>query len=91
MFADDTKVYSRIPNPESCEYMQDDLNKLSSWSSKWLLNFNVHNCLIIKIRESFNYLYTLDGVLLKSVSSQKDLGSTISNDLKPKKYNVLCL
>ena len=40
--------------------------------------------MVLKIRESLNYLYTLDGVPLKSVSSQKDLGITISNGLKPR-------
>ena len=86
MFADDTKVYCHTPDLESCKYLQDDLNKLGAWSSKWLLNFNAHKCVVLKIRESLNYLYTLDGVPLKSVSSQKDLGVIISNDLKPKNH-----
>ena len=86
MFADDTKVYCHTPDLESCKYLQDDPNKLGAWSSKWLLNFNAHKCVVLKIRESLNYLYTLDGVPLKSVSSQKDLGVIISNDLKPRNH-----
>ena len=86
LFADKTKVYSHIPDLESCSHLQDDLNKFSAWSSKWLLNFNAHKCVVLKIKESFNYLYTLDGVPLKSVSCQKDMGITISNYLKPRNH-----
>ena len=33
--------------------------------------------------EAIRYIYTLDGVKLESVDSQKDLGVTISKTLKP--------
>ena len=83
MFPDDTKVYSHF---ESCKHLRDDLNKLGAWFSKWLLNSIAHKCVVLKIRESLNYLHTLDGVSLKSVSNQRDLGITISNDLKPRNH-----
>ena len=35
------------------------------------------------MREAVRYIYTLDGVHMESVDSQKDLGVTISKTLKP--------
>ena len=38
MFSDDTKVWRGILTMEDQESLQDDLNKLMSWSDKWLLS-----------------------------------------------------
>ena len=51
-----------------------------------LINFNALKCIVLRIREAIRYIiyiYTLDGVNLESVDSQKDLGVTISKTLKP--------
>ena len=82
MFADDTKVYRKIKLIEDCQELQDDLNSLSAWSDKWLLRFNATKCVVLKIKLSIQYMYTLNGHLLEHVSSQKDLGVTISDSLK---------
>ena len=83
IFADDTKLYSEIKDLDDCASLQDDLNSLAAWSRKWLLGFNETKCVVLKIKESFNYLYTLNGHFLDSVAEQKDLGVYITNDLKP--------
>ena len=36
MFIDDTKLYRDISDTTDCEILQDDLNKLASWSQLWL-------------------------------------------------------
>ena len=86
MFADDTKSYAEIFNRDCCKSLQDDLNKLSAWSKQWLLDFNAIKCVILRIRESIKYLYTLDGVTLSQVNEQKDLGVLISDNLKPSNH-----
>jgi len=35
MFADDTKIWRGIYTVEDQESLQDDLDKLMSWSEKW--------------------------------------------------------
>ena len=40
MFADDTKLWTRISKLEDSESLQQDLWKLAEWSKKWLLAFN---------------------------------------------------
>ena len=82
MFADDTKVYREIRIVDDCYDLQKDLNSLSAWSQKWLLRFNATKCVVLKIKLSFQYMYTLNGHFLDHVSTQKDLGITVSDDLK---------
>ena len=60
------------------------MNTLGSWSDTWLLNFNVDKCVVLKIKEKEDYVYTLNGVNLSQVKQQKDLGVLIADDLSPK-------
>ena len=83
LFADDTKVYNVISSPQDCETLQNDLNNLSAWSKTWLLRFNASKCVVLKIKQCLKYSYTLNGVLLNNVKTQKDLGVFISDDLTP--------
>jgi hypothetical protein len=83
MFADDTKVYESVTSREDCNRLQSDLNSLSAWSRTWLLQFNASKCVVLKIRQSLNYSYTLNGLILQSVTSQRDLGVIISKTLSP--------
>ena len=39
MFADDTKIWTRIGGLTDCVRLQADLNQLHAWSDKWLLSF----------------------------------------------------
>ena len=81
LFADDTKLYRQIMNITDCDILQNDLNDFSAWSKIWLIKFNAIKCIVLRIREAIRYIYTLDGVKLESVDSQKDLGVTISKTL----------
>ena len=83
MFADDTKLYAKTKTRQDCDRLQQDLNHLAAWSQDWLLKFNETKCVVLKIRESLKYAYTLNGYNLKQETTQKDLGVAISDDLKP--------
>ena len=80
IFADDTKAYSTIDSKDECHILQKDL---ASWSRTWLLRFNASKCVVLRIRQSIQYTYTLNGIVLEAVASQKDLGVIISDDLTP--------
>ena len=65
--------------------MQDDLNKLLSWSKEWQMLFNVEKCKVMHFgRRNVGYNYHLDTKSLDEVSEEKDLGVTITGtcDLK---------
>ena len=83
MFADDTKLYAKTKTRHDCDHLQQDLNHLAAWSQEWLLQFNETKCVILKIRESLKYAYTLNGYNLKQEMTQNDLGVTTSDNLKP--------
>ena len=44
IFADDTKLFNLSSNSS---ILQDDLNKLLSWSKKWQLTFNISKCKVL--------------------------------------------
>ena len=88
LFADDTKLYREIHDLNDCKLLQDDLNSLSVWSDTWLLRFNAGKCVILKIRQKFNYRYSLNGTYLSEVNTQRDLGVLVSNDLSPRTHIV---
>jgi len=83
LFADDTKLYGQVRTVENCHSIQMDLNALASWSRTWLLRFNATKCVVLKIKKSIEYTYTLNGICLESVSEQKDLGVIVSDKLTP--------
>ena len=65
--------------------MQEDLNKLLSWSKEWhwQMLFNVEKCKVMHSgRRNAGYSYQLDTRILDEVMEEKDLGITITSDLK---------
>jgi len=74
LFADDSKLYRSVRSDDDCKLLQDDLNALAAWSNQWLMRFNEDKCVVLKIRASLNYIYTLNGTHLKEVDEQRDLG-----------------
>ena len=82
-FADDTKIFGVVNSIEEHAGMQDDLNKLLSWSKEWQMLFNVEKCKVMHFgRRNVGYNYHLDSKSLDEVSEEKDLGVTITCDLK---------
>lgn len=81
LYADDTKLYN---NPLLCSgSIQSDLDNIMLWSNSWLLTLNKEKCTVVHLgRSNPKVQYYLDGVQMKTVSSQMDLGITISDNLK---------
>ena len=82
-FADDTKVFRKIKSDADRQHLQDDLNKLIEWSEKWqmLFNFGKCKCLHTGYRNE-DAQYTMGGTVLNTTLKEKDLGLTISADMK---------
>ena len=49
IFADDTKLYSKIKSEEDCLNLQDDINTLVKWSEKWMMKFNSDKCKMLHL------------------------------------------
>jgi len=59
MFADDTKIWRGIYTVEDQESLQDDLDKLMSWSEEWLLKFNPEKCKLMCIGHGLQTEYEM--------------------------------
>jgi len=85
-FADDTKIFGVVNSIEEHAGMQDDLNKLLSWSKEWQMLFNVEKCKVMHFgrrNASYNQLASKS---LDEVLEEKDLGVTITCDLKTSQH-----
>ena len=82
LYADDTKVFRKIRNPEDMERLQKDLECMKRWSEKWLLFFHPEKCKFMRLG---NYEERQNGYKmreqLEEVSSEKDIGVVIDNKL----------
>ena len=88
LFADDLKL---ITNANSPKATQHDLNVLQEWQEKWLLSFNTidSKCKVLPVRmngiENHNSYY-LNGSLLPTIQSEKDIGINVDCSLKWDKH-----
>jgi hypothetical protein len=86
-FADDTKIASKVTTTHDREILQSDLDRLVNWASKWQMKFNVEKCKVLHIGSNNNRAqYLMNGQQLSAVNKEKDLGITISSDLKPSQH-----
>ena len=86
IFADDSKCYRQISRPGDRDLLQDDLDSLHQWSVTWDLNFNAKKCATLKFSRKKTPVppqdYSLNHQLIKSCSTQNDLGILVSDNLK---------
>ena len=83
MFADDTKIFRCVRSSDDHGSLQNDLNLLYEWSVRRQLNFNILKCKHIHLGPIHGYgPYYLNGVVIDSVDSQKDLGVLFDNQLR---------
>jgi len=86
MFADDTKIWTRILGVNDLEALQQDLVSLSRWSEEWLLCFNSSKCKVMHIRHQFPTKYTIrqddKDWTLQEVEEERDLGIITTADFK---------
>ena len=81
-FVDDTKVFRKVNTDK--QHLQNDLARLVKWSSeKWqmLLNFGKCKCLH-RGHGNLDVNYKKGDIVLGTTVKEKDLGITISADMK---------
>ena len=83
LFADDAKIFKSVRSTDDNKKLQDDLDSLTEWSTRWQLPFNVEKCNSLHIgRNNRKHIYEMDGKELDQVKEEKDLGVLINNELK---------
>ena len=83
-FADDTKVARQVKTPEDHAEMQKDIDMMSKWAAEWQMQFNKEKCKIMHIgSKNLKIKYMMDGNEMSVTETEKDLGVTIDDSLKP--------
>ena len=83
LFADDTKLYSRVSSTGEAALLQSDIQALSRWSNTWLISFNQSKCKILHLGQTNQgFPYTMGDIPLDNTSVEKDLGVHIDTNLK---------
>ena len=96
LYADDAKLYYPIGDENSIQLVQQDINQLVAWCSRWRLNLNSRKCFQIQYNpksfaRSFNPIYFIENEEIAHHVDGRDLGITISSDLKFHKHvNEVC-
>ena len=81
-FVDDTKVFRRVNNDCDKQHLQNDLDRLLKWSEiRQMLNFGKCKCLHTG-HGNLDVNYKMGDTVLGTTVKKKDLGVTISSDLK---------
>ena len=84
LFADDTAIYLTLEGTDSNRVQQNDIDRLSSWESRWDMEFNPSKCQVVRVttsRRHINTLYYLQGQVLEAVISARYFGVDISSGL----------
>lgn len=82
LFADDTKLYSRVTLDNTSISLQNSLDRLSQWALEWQLTINVSKCSVLTISNQPRLSqYFIDGVAISQQNDFLDLGVTITNNL----------
>ena len=85
LFADDAKIFRNVDiwDDTNTRKLQEDLDKLTKWSKKWQLPFNVRKCSSLHIgRNTPFHKYKMNGRKLDQVYEEKDLGMMMDNEHK---------
>ena len=84
LFADDTALYLTLESEDDSSKLQNDLNILSRWETRWDMGFNPSKCQVVHVTGSKKPVkrdYILHGQVLESVTSARYLGVDISSSL----------
>lgn len=91
LFADDTKLYTALRDPNDAIALQDDIFTACDWADCWNLEFNAAKCKSLHIGkdegdEYFIKTKTNDIVKVSQVNEEKDLGVLFDRELKFSKH-----
>ena len=84
LFADDTALYLTMESEDDGSALQNDLDILSVWETRWDMEFNPSKCKVVHVSGSKRPVkrdYILHDQVLESVTCAKYLGVDISGSL----------
>ena len=89
LFADDCIVYRPIYDKNDCAVLQQDLDALAEWESKWGMEFHPQKCSVLRVSRSRSpiiHSYKLKGHILITENTTKYLGVDLQTTLSWKTH-----
>jgi ribonucleases P/MRP protein subunit RPP40 len=84
LFADDSKLFRELSDPQSSITLQCNLDIFSTWCLDWQISINAEKCSVLHIgKDNPMSMYYVNDVAITSKSVERDLGYMLSVDLKP--------
>ena len=94
LFADDCLIYQVINSSTDHQLLQQDLNKLGNWTTKWQIKFNVAKCSILQLSKHHyksTFPYSMAGEHLSTVDQHPYLGVQLDHHLSWRpQINYVC-
>ena len=82
LFADDTKVHRPVSTQEDAKTLQDDIDAMHDWSTRWQLPFNDQKCKVVHYgRQNQKHSYKMNETVIAEDKQEKDLGITFDQNL----------
>lgn len=92
IYADDTKVYTKVSTPDDSESLQHDIDSLHEWSDSWQLPFNATKCKVMHIGHNNNEAsYHMGNTQLETTKAEKDLGVLVDDKLSFRAHAAACV
>ena len=92
LYADDTKIVSKVDTLSEREALQTDLNTAYEWSKKWLVDFNLAKCVVMHYGvNNQKQEYMMGQTALGTTTCERDFGVIFSSDLKWKQHVLQCI
>ena len=63
LFTDDSVLHRNICNQNDQVILQNDLDTISSWAEKWLMELNINKCSVLYITLKPNYIFHDNNIL----------------------------
>jgi len=83
-FADDTKGARVVSCEEDRDKLQQALDCLCDWADKWGMCFNLTKCKVMHVGpHNPGYEYFMRGTKLDTTEEERDIGVTVTRNLKP--------
>ena len=82
-FVRDIKVFRKVNTDGDKQHIQNYLDRLVKWSEKWQMLFNFGKCKCLHTGHgNLDINYNIGDTVLGTTIKEKDLGVTISADMK---------
>ena len=76
-------MFRKVDNGGNKQHLQNDLDKLVKWSEKWQMLFNFGKCKCLHTGHgNLDINYKMGYTILSTTVKEKNLGRTISADIK---------